>query len=685
MLSTRLTGEGHTYHASKRRGLTRRVSVFALAFAAVAGVTASCAPGTGGGTGPTPQEQFCEFWDKVGTEEPSADNAVLVKDDVVAMAADTTVIGTECTSANARVSLSGAALAEGEEIPSEEGNSNSEVVAAVTGDTIEAGEPVLDNLSLQTLSVEIGPSGIVVRGNVAVRLSGVTSTIGFIGTLSNLDNWSVSLSSAGLTVPGITTSPVTFNGTLSVVNGVPSLSMTALASSVKIGDIAVTGATLKLNASPATGVAVAVSGSLKIGPSTASGAVDVKFDKAGALVSAHAEINAHLVGTMAGGKKIDLTGSVKLDGNGTQTVASFKAAGIVGDLNVNEANGSLTLAANKATFVGKLDVNVGNSFLRYDGTIVWDGITAYTPFLQLEAGGEISGTLDDGSTFTASGTISTTIVGGQVRTELTGDFKLGALKLNGSAVLDISEPTTNLEIDADLVGAGFAARLAGVVTITDGRAELVQLDATVNGSIQMGDLTVTGAALKIRSTYGSPVDISFTGGLQVGNRASVNGSLDASFGPNGTLLSLVGDVTGSLALDGWNVNFNGKVQASSEQVTLSGAGNVLMTNFPLGITINGSFTSSLTNPSWSLSGYGAVRLASINVASARVSLSQGVGMKATRMGFYFNLIGINFYFEGDFYLKPTGGCDHVTITGGSFLMRPLLRLTMPGVIGCPVN
>ena len=673
------------HHTSKRRLTTGRFSTLVLSIALVAGVSASCAPDAGTGTGVTPVQQFCQFWDKVDAAPPTDTTAVLVKDQVVALADSTTVTGSSCTASGAKVALDGATLAEGKEVPSKEGDTTSDKIAAVTGDTIAAGEPVLDNLSLQTLSAEIGANGITVRGNVAVRLSGVTSTIGFVGTLSNLDNWSINLSSTGLTIPGITVSPVTFNGTLKVTNGVPSLSMTALASAVKIGDISVTGATLNLNASPVTGVSASVAGALKIGPSTAQGTVNVAFDKAGALVSAKADISAHLVGTQAGGKKIDLTGTVKLEGNAQQTVASFKASGIVGDLNVNEANGSLTLAANKATFVGKLDVNQGGNFLRFDGTIVWDGITAYTPFLQLEGGGDISGTLDDGTTFAASGTLNTTIIGGQIRTELTGSFKLGALKLQGSAVVDINGATTNLEINAALVGAGFAANLNGVVTITDGRAELVTLDAVVDGAIQMGDLTVTNANFHVGSTYGSPLDITFSGGLKVGTKATVNGSVKGSFGPNGTLLSLVGDVNGSLALDGWNVTFNGSLIASSEQVTLSGTGAVLMTNFPLGIQLSGSFTSKLTNPSWTLNGYGNVRLASINVASARVSLSQAAGMKATRMGFYFTLIGISFYFEGDFYLKPAGGCDHVNITGGSFLMKPLLTVVLPGVIGCPVN
>ena len=94
---------------------------------------------------------------------------------------------------------------------------------------------------------------------------------------------------------------------------------------------------------------------------------------------------------------------------------------------------------------------------------------------------------------------------------------------------------------------------------------------------------------------------------------------------------------------------------------------------------------TLTVPSWSLNGSGKLRIASIEIASARLALSQGVGMRATRAGFYFSLIGIPFYFEADFYLKAGGGCDRVNITGGSFLMRPLLAIALPGVIGCPVN
>jgi hypothetical protein len=222
--------------------------------------------------------------------------------------------------------------------------------------------------------------------------------------------------------------------------------------------------------------------------------------------------------------------------------------------------------------------------------------------------------------------------------------------------------------------------------ITDGIAEDIRLDAAVSGTVQLGDATLTGATLRIRSQFGSPLDLSFTGGLKVGTRADLSGSIDASFGPNGTLLSLVGQMDGSLLLDSWGLfDFGGSVVASPEQVTLSGSGSILMTNFPLGVRFNGSFTSSRTTPAWSLHGSGQLRIASLNIASARLNLSQAAGMKATRAGFYFSIIGIPTYFEADFYMKPTGGCSKVDITGGSLLARPILALVLPGVIGCPVN
>lgn len=684
-------------HPSTHRPSRGRYSAVALVVALLAAVTVACTPPTPGDGGTNAQQQFCEFYDKVETqiaeappEVPDAaaldDNAVLVKTDVVAAAEETAVTGSSCTDAAAKVELDGAVIAEGAEVPAEQGNTSSGEIAAVTGDEIAPEQPVLENVQLKALSASIGANGITVRGNVAIRLSGQTSTIGFTGTLTNLDNWSIGLSSSAFSIPGVTSSPATFAGTLAVKNGTPTLTLNAQATSAKIGDVTVTNAAINLVASPTTGVSAKVQGNVKVGPSSASGVVDVSFDKTGKLISAKADISARLVGTQAGGKKIDLTGTVKFEGNATETVASFTGSGVVGDLVVNEANGSLTLATNKATFVGVLDVQQGANWVRFNGSIVWDGITAYTPFLQLEGGGEYSGTLNDGQTVEVAGTVETVIVGGQLRAVVTGTFKVGTLKATGSAIVETNGATTTLFVDAALTDAGFAAQIEGAIIITDGIAETVQLDAAVTGSVNFGDATLTGATLSIRSSYGSPLDLKFTGGLKIGSNANVNGTVAASFGPNGTLISLDGSVVGSLNVGGWAlVNFAGRVVASPEQVTLSGSGGLSTVNFPLGVNFNGTFTSSLTQPSWTLNGSGNLRIASLTIASARLNLSQTAGMKATRAGFYFTVLIFPAYFEADFYMKPGGGCEKVDITGGSFLMRPLLAIALPGVIGCPVN
>lgn len=662
--------------------LTRRLGSALVAVALITTVAVSCTPGTT----PPATQQFCDFWNKVEAAPPAADNAVLVKPDVVALASGTTVTGSSCTDANAQVNLNGATLAKGTEVPAEQGTSNTTKVAAVTGNEIAGGQPVLDNLKLQALSAEIGTFGIRLKGNVAVTLSGTTSTIGFVGTLQDLNNWSIQLSSSNLTIPGMTVSPVVFSGTLTVANGVPSLAMSANASSVKIGEISVTGASVQLNASPINGVSANVSGTVNVGPTTASGNVAVSFDRAGALVSAKADISAHLVGTMTGGKKADLQGTVHLDGNSQQTAISFSASGVVGDLLVNKASGDLVLATNKATFVGVLDVQQGANVVRFNGSIVWDGITAATPYLSIQGSGEISGTLNDGQTISVKGTLDTEIIGGQIRAVITGDFQVGTLKAKGSAIVESAGATTTLTLNAALQNAGFSATLAGVVVITDGRAETVDVSAGVTGQVKLGAVTLDGANLHITSSYGNTLSLSFNGHVTIGSNADLSGSLDASFGPNGTLLSLVGQMDGSLQLGSWGLlGFSGSVVANPDQVTVSGSGGITTINFPLGIQFSGSFTSSLTQPSWQLNGSGQFRIGSITIASARMSLSQAAGMRATRAGFYFSIIGIPTYFEGDFYMKSGGGCDHVNITGGSFLAKPILALALPGVIGCPVN
>jgi hypothetical protein len=651
-------------------------------------VGAGCTTSPPDGSPPgTTQEQFCEFWDRVTEAPPSADEAVLVKDGVVALADGTHTSGDGCTDPAARVDLTGAVMAEGREVPSELGEPDSAPVAAVVGEEIAPGEPVLENVAVRNLSAEVGQHGITLRGAVEVTISRTVSTIGFVGTMQDLDNWSITLTSSTFAIPGITTTPAAFTGTLRMAEGVPSLVLAASVAEARIGDITIRNTTLALSASPATGVTASVDGTLRVGPSTATGTVYLEFDRNGGLVIADADISVRLVGSQAGGGKIDLQGELELEGNSQETVASFSGSGVIGGFRVDHASGSIDMALDQATFNGVLDIAQGSTWVRFNATVVWDGQIAYTPLLTAEAGGEYSGTLRNGQNVSVDGVVSTTIVGGQIRTVITGDFELGTLKAAGSAVVDVNGLTTTFEVDADLVGAGFGARLTGVIIMTDGVAERVVLEATTTGTAQLGDVAVRNATMHIESSYGSDLDIGFAGNIVVGDTANLYGELDAVFGPEGTLMSLQGRINnGTFTLDNWNMtSVNGTLQAGTESATVTGSGLVGFAANNVTIGFTGALNSSLGDASWQLQGNGRVRVGSFELANGRVELSSDGGMELIRAGIYLKALGfINVYVEADVALLPTGGCSQIRLTGGGWAAKTAARNRLPDALGCPV-
>jgi hypothetical protein len=648
---------------------------------------AGCTTPSPDGSPISTQEQFCEFWDRISEAPPGPDEAVLVKEGVVALADDTHTSGDDCTDPAARVDLAGAVMAEGREIPSELGEPTSVPVAAVVGEEIAPGEPVLENVAVRNLSAEIGLHGITLRGAVEVTISRTVSTIGFVGTMQNLDNWSITLTSSTFTIPGITTTPAAFSGTLRMSGGVPSLALAASVTEAKIGDITIRNTTLALSASPVTGVTATVSGSLRVGPSTASGTVHLEFDRNGGLVIADADIGVRLVGAQSDGSRIDLHGELDLEGNSQETVASFSGSGVIGGFQVNHASGSIDMALDRATFNGVVDIAQGSTWVRLNASVVWDGQIAYTPLLTAEAGGEYSGTLQNGKNVAVEGIVSTTIVGGQIRTVITGEFELGTLRAAGSAVVDVNGRTTTFEVDADLVGAGFDAALSGVIVVTDGVAERVALDATTAGTARLGDVALSNAVMHIDSSYGSDLDIGFAGNITVGDTANLYGAVDAVFGPDGTLMSLQGQINnGSFMLDNWHMTgVQGTIQAGTETATVTGSGTVGFASNNVAIRFDGTLSSSLGDASWQLDGNGNVRVGSLDLANGRVRLSSDGGMELIRAGIYLKALGfINVYVEADVVLLPSGGCSRIELTGGGWAAKTAARNRLPDALGCPV-
>jgi hypothetical protein len=651
----------------------------------LAALAPACTPDPGGG-GPSNAQAFCDLWQTVEQAPPTADSAVLLKPGVVALADSTSMRGPDCNDPGSEIDLDGAVLAEGDEIPSERGDFGSEPVAAVTGDEVSETAPVLENVAIRNLAATIDANGIGVRGTVGLRISGVESQIGFVGSLRDVQNWSVSLSSSALQIPGITTGPATFAGTLESRNGAISLLLTANVPSARLGDVTVTSTTLTLRASTETGVEISVAGSVAVGPASASGTLYVEFDRAGGLVIAEADLDLALSGIQSDGSRIDLVGKLDVEGNAQETVATFSGTGNIGSLQVGLASGTITMSPNKAVFDGFVDVSQGPNFVRFDGSIVWDGEVAYTPFLVVEAGGEYSGTLENGQNVSIEGITETTIVDNQLVTVVRGDFEFGTIRASGEAVVDVFDNTTEFTVDADLVAAGFDADITGRVVMTDGVAELVELDVALRGTATIGDLELTVGSLSITTSGGGPLDIVFDGGVRIGDTATLFGSAEVVFGPEGTMMSLVGNVGGDVHLDGWDMNHvSGTIQATPEQVTVTADGEIRNTNFPFGIDADVTLTSSLTELDWLLEGNGQLILGPFNIADARIRMSNGEDLYAVRMGAYVQLGVFNIYVEGDLHLLPAGGCDHLQLTNGGLIAKTIVRNRLPEPLGCAVR
>ncbi|MHB1139293.1 MAG: AsmA family protein, partial [Microthrixaceae bacterium] len=634
-----------------------RRSASIVAVLLVAAVCASCAPsGPSGPSGPGAVERFCELWDAVAEEPPAPDQPVAASLGVLAYAEDTEVIGGDCEQPGAQLDLDTVVLADAAVVGStpavefdddpELGAAMADAAAARTEAALDAdpvegsrafvnredlgpGQLVLESVAVSNLSASISASGIRLSGNVAVRLSGVTSTIGFVGTMSSLDNWSVRLASSSLTIPGVTSTPVVFDGTLRMSNGEPSLFLSARAAAATIDDITVHQATISFAASRSAGVAASVSGSIRIGASTVNGSVHASFDRRGNLVATEADLWTRVAGISLGGGSIDLQGQVRLDGTADATTVAFSGSGVVDGLIVHAANGELELGPDSTRFTGLLDIDHGGDVVRFDGAIVWDGQVAHVERLELEADGDISGTLPNGQQVTADGALEVAVVDGEPRTVVRGDFTIGSLKASGWATVDVVGPTTMLDVSAvlDLDGSGAHTAIEGVVEITDGRVQRVQIDGAVTADqVSIGDLTLGSSTLRIRSETGGPLEVSWSGSLKIGERAALEGELDVAVGPTGNLMRLEGEVHGRFDLDAVTVHASvvdisatsGELTANLERATVEMPGAE--------ITLSGSFASSLGTADWILQGSGVLEWKVLNIKLRKVVVTPKDGM-----------------------------------------------------------
>ena len=687
----------------------------ALGVAAITVVTLIAAGCTTAPSSPAPvMEHFCDLWSDVEADPTPSEDAVLVDDGLVARAETASTHGQDCNDPSARVLLDEAELAEGDLVEGEEGppegvdpqsmslrsGSDGEdpaltgPTAVITGERISKGKDLLDNLRLRSISAWIDHRGITVTGAVDVSLEGVPSTIGYTGTFSDVDNWSIHLSSTAFSIPGITTTPATFSGALVMNGGQPSLTLTAAAAEVEIGDITVRSALLDFSLDSETGLSAYIAGEVEVGRNAFDGEVHVVLDASGNLVSADARVGASLTGWQVGGVRVELDGEVTFTGNTERSLVTFSGSGRIGEVVVHNANGSLEFDRGVVTFEGEVDVTYGENRVRMNGRIIFDEDgNVEVPLLDLEAAGEFSAVLDSGEVVEVKGLVSTETGLGGTYAVVTGTFTIGAIEATGSARIETDYNRTTLQVieaQIDVAGVAQGGQLSGYVVIEDGVAVDVNFEASME-SMTFGRLSLLGPTMSITSTYNGGLDVALVSDLTV-NGDMVTASIDAEarFDADGLLWLKTNTAEVDLELDG-DMRIHGEadltVEAGDLTVALDGE---LVSGVGLDVDLGGTLEADLESgeADWNFLGVADVSYGRFTASNVEIQISPNIEAQSIDFEVFWDWktagrVGV--WVTGKFFLAADG-IDRMNI-GTSFgaLIDSIAAEAIQGVVPFPVH
>ncbi len=294
---------------------------------------------------------------------------------------------------------------------------------------------------------------------------------------------------------------------------------------------------------------------------------DTITDRTGAQVPAAK--GDYLLKSAAGSltaKGTTLSGNVSAGKSGGQQWATGGGA-------VNITGGSpVTTIKGSATFTW---ASGGSGSLTFDGTVT-------------QADNTISakGTMD-GKRLLFSGSVSSPTLSGSA----TGGVYYGS-DLSGETIVNRSGQTVA------------ASKGDYYLTVTDGKVVLKQLTATANFTLKkVGAVTwvKTDAQIKVGATW-----LTFSGELDSTGNVNLKGA-------------------GSVALDGYNVNFNGAAVIQNNALTLTGTVDIVTDLF--GVRLSGTITKADMNSSTvSFVGSAAFRFGGYDVTSATVRFVTGEGI-----------------------------------------------------------
>jgi len=650
---------------------------------AVVVMAAGCAP-TASAPGPTTTTTttttippgpsvFCQIW---ALRNPKGPNGPIPPErpfvyplvgDALLRGQEIQQTGSDCTDRSSRIIFTQAEII-GRDIFLPKENEIDGVIQKPTtpySQTLAAGQAQAPSIEIASFNVELSFTGIRIYGSLRVVINGAASIITFDGRLQDLQNFSVTVATTALSIPGFTTAPIEASGSFKRVAGVNSIDFTAKIPGLQIGDLSVTDVALDLAATTTTGLTASIAGKVAVSGNQVELALSAAFNSRGELIDIQGTLGVDVSSTLSDGTLVALNGQLNLSGQSTSIVASFVGTGTYGPDAIARAAGRVEIDSfGVLTIDGLFDVSKPGSSLRLEGRLVFDGPNG-TASLSAIGSGSYSGFNTAGEIVELSGTVTTTLINGVLTTTVDGSLRVGALRGDASASVVVNGATTTLDLTGRVRTGTFDANVRGTLVFSGGLVDSVALTGTLLAPAQVGDVTANGTiTVTGTSRTGLVIDL---GGTFVGPGVNVQGSARVALDTQGALTNLSAFVSGTLSQGGWNLSgFTGSLVMDKDGLVATGAGFIGGAGVQYG-QASGSLTVLGGVPVLNLQGQASVRSGSkavfgdFSIVNNELTMAR-VGLIYPPIAFDPERVWVRLQ------LGSTGQCTNIRVLEATFLI-----------------
>ena len=532
---------------------------------------------------------------------------------------------------------------------------------------LEPGRAQAPSIRIATFNIQLSRQGIRIYGTLVATINGASSTIAFDGRFQDLQNYSVTLSTQGLVIPGFTTQPLEASGRLERKAGLNTVSLNLRAPDLMVGDLAVRDVVVDLNATTTTGITLQLEGLVRTVDSQVGLRLDAAFDTTGRLRDIDGELSVDVSSTTSSGDAVQLSGLATITGSSSNLTASFLGSAQIGEDTYGRVGGTIQLDdSGLLQLDGFFDLTKAGATTRFSGTLTIDPGGA-TPVLSAQAAGSYSGLTTAGEIVEVDGTVTVTIINGVATTTVDGSLRVGAVRGTGTAEVVVTGGTTTLDFRGQVDLDGGTANVAGDLVFTGGEVNRVALTGSLAGTVSVGKVAFGGSFRLIGDKRGLSASIvgAITGGTD-DDSLFVSGEATLELGPSGELRGARAQVTGSVSDGSYGAtSFQASLVADADSAVLTGAGDFVGAGVQRGrvsavVTVDGAgIRLDATGQAYVRSGsktvFGDFRIVNNRLELARVAL-------------VFPPIVLDpEYLWLRLTMDPTGTCAQVTLLDATFL------------------